>query len=537
MNYSKLSEESLEEIMTKIRVENGIKHTRKDDNFSRVINQQTSIVNDETYEIFDKYINDAVIGKQIGLNKAPMKVKKGIALKLSRIIEKYYLRVSQLITRDIRDFNGSVLATFHEIKRKLLHIDENTILIKNNAVKLSEEVITLKNKLNQIEVDNQRVFNNFEYRINNEITKKINEYENKLKSYENEIKNYIQLFENRIKECENKTKLYENEIKNYIEAFESRMNNFESRLQSYESNNAINNEIDNKFNILEKINDEKFALLIDKYNQNQLSIRKLNEDIIKTKSIITWVNKAEFTETVKCKIGSETTFNPIFYHEFEEKFRGTRADIKERLMVYVPMIDNLFGEWTNRKFIDIGCGRGEWLDILKDKGVVDYIGVDLNEIQINICNEFGHKAIKNDCLEYINELPDECIDMITGFQIIEHLPLEELFTLLNECHRVLRKGGIILFETPNPSNLLTGATYFYADPTHNRPLYKESVRFFAEHSGFSNVEIIEVNPVRYSNTLISPTCFDGNQVIWNENIEILNNLLFGSQDYAVMGVK
>ena len=282
---------------------------------------------------------------------------------------------------------------------------------------------------------------------------------------------------------------------------------------------------------------ENISLIIDKYNQNKILIRELNEEIYKLKSIVTWVNKEEFSESVTNKVGNETLSNPLFYHDFEEKFRGTRNDIKERLLVYVPIIDELFGEWNNKKFIDIGCGRGEWLDILKDKGVTEYLGVDINDLQLNTCNEYGHKTINNDCLEYIKKLADESIDMVSGFHIIEHLPIEKLLALLNECNRVLKKGGVVLFETPNPNNLITSATYFYADPTHNKPLYNETMKFFVEHSGFEKVEIIEVNSARFSKALITPTSIDGNQIVWEENINILNSLLYGAQDYAVMGVK
>lgn len=287
----------------------------------------------------------------------------------------------------------------------------------------------------------------------------------------------------------------------------------------------------------EKSIDDKIALVVDKYNQEQILIRKLNEDIVKLKSIVKWSNKEQFNETVNNKFGTETLINPVFYHEFEEKFRGTRNDIKERLTVYIPIIDNIFVDWSNKKCVDLGCGRGEWLDILKDKGVTNYIGVDLNEIQLNICSENGHETVTGDCIDYIKKLPAESVDMISGIQLIEHLPIEALFVLFNECNRVLKKGGIVLFETPNPNNLITGATYFYADPTHMHPLYKETMRFFVENSGFEKVEIIDVNPERYSKTLLKPTCFDGNQIVWDQNIDILNNLLYGPQDYAVLGVK
>ncbi len=515
MNYAKLSEESLDKIMEKIRSETGI--IKKVDN-SKSEEIQFYNYNNEDYEIIDKYLNESVIGKQIGLNKAPMTAKRGIALRVSRIIEKYYLRVSQLITRDIRDFNGIIMSLIHAIKRKLIIIDDNTKHLNNKYNELNDKIDILELKIIENIGENKKRNDNIENELKDELKRKIQETYNKIDSQQTENKNRIEFIENSVKdELSCFSEIINNNIKNITDKIE---NKNREEILAYEKNMS-----------------DKISLVVEKYNKTQLLIREFNEELIKLKSIVTWVNKEEFTESILTKIGSDTLINPVFYHEFEEKFRGTREDIKERLMVYIPILDKLFGEWKDKRFIDIGCGRGEWLDILKEKGVSDYIGVDLNDVQLNVCNEYGHSTVNCDCLAYIQKLTNDSVDMISGFQIIEHLTIENLFALFNQCNRVLKKGGVMLFETPNPNNLITGATYFYADPTHKQPLYKDSVKFFVEHSGFSKVDILEVNDARFSKKLITPTTFDGNQEIWDENINILNTLFYGPQDYAVMGVK
>ena len=112
-----------------------------------------------------------------------------------------------------------------------------------------------------------------------------------------------------------------------------------------------------------------------------------------------------------------------FYHDFEEHFRGSRELILDRLKMYVPIVHEHLPDWSIGRFVDIGSGRGEWLDILRDDGATDYVGVDLNGRQNAISAERGHPVVCADCIEYLSEQPANSIDLITGFQIIEHLPL------------------------------------------------------------------------------------------------------------------
>lgn len=232
-----------------------------------------------------------------------------------------------------------------------------------------------------------------------------------------------------------------------------------------------------------------------------------------------------------------SAFDSVFYHKFEEAFRGERSEIVSRLRVYLPQLRKQLGDnITDIKCIDIGCGRGEWLDLLKMEGVKNYIGVDINTVQLAICKENGHPVIEQDCIAYLAQQQDDSIDLITGFQIIEHLPGDVFMQLITECHRVLRKGGLALFETPNPSNLVVGAANFYLDPTHQTPMHKLYTKFMLEFGGFNHAEILEVNPGDMS-TLKVPHGHDENQQIWQRNFEILNGFFYGPQDYAVIGIK
>lgn len=213
-----------------------------------------------------------------------------------------------------------------------------------------------------------------------------------------------------------------------------------------------------------------------------------------------------------------------FYVEFEDKFRGTREDIKERVKVYLPYIEKLPFDKKDMIFLDVGCGRGEWLELLKEEGYENTKGLDLNRVMVAKSQELGLDVIESDVIEYLVSLPDNSLSVITGFHIIEHLPFEVLMRLFKESYRVLKRGGIVIFETPNSENLLVGAHYFYSDPTHISPLVPFSVQFMIEQNGFVNNEIKRLH--KYSDY------FDA-----EPQNKFLSNVLYNEMDFAIIGYK
>ncbi len=216
------------------------------------------------------------------------------------------------------------------------------------------------------------------------------------------------------------------------------------------------------------------------------------------------------------------------YVTFEDKFRGTREEIKERLAVYLPLLEEAGAGRTRRPVLDIGSGRGEWLELLRENNLTAR-GVDVNETLAGQCRERGLEVEIHDALKYLRSLPDGCLGAVTGFHIIEHLPMETLLELYAEANRVLVSGGLAIFETPNPQNLLVGACNFYADPTHKRPLYPETQQFFLEYRGFSRVELKYLHPHEAGARLPEDEA--------PELASRLNDLLSCARDYAVVGYK
>lgn len=182
---------------------------------------------------------------------------------------------------------------------------------------------------------------------------------------------------------------------------------------------------------------------------------------------------------------------PPFYRAFEDKYRGSRELIKERLRVYLPFVTPLAQLHPHLPALDLGCGRGEWLELMADNHITAH-GVDLDEGMLAACRERGLSVLHTDALAHLQAQSDHSLLAITGFHIAEHLPFDLLQALFTQAPRVLIPGGLLILETPNPENLLVGACHFYMDPTHQRPLPSQLLSFLAEHHGLGPVKLLRL---------------------------------------------
>jgi SAM-dependent methyltransferase len=218
------------------------------------------------------------------------------------------------------------------------------------------------------------------------------------------------------------------------------------------------------------------------------------------------------------------------YEEFEVAFRGSRESVRERQKVYLD--DVLPLRALNAPVLDLGCGRGEWLELLGDHGV-DAYGVDMNEPFVEENRERGLDVRHEDALEHLRNLPESSLAAVTAFHLIEHVELEMLLDLVDEALRALRPGGLLLFETPNPTNLGVGASTFHIDPTHRKPVHPLWLEFLLTTRGFVDVELRYLNPSR--EVKVPVPSVDG------EDPELLRTLadavLFGPRDYGALARK
>ena len=223
------------------------------------------------------------------------------------------------------------------------------------------------------------------------------------------------------------------------------------------------------------------------------------------------------------------------YVGFEDAFRGSRDDIRARLAEYAPKFDGL------SDVVDLGCGRGEFLEILKSRGVRAR-GIDLNEEMVEVCRARGLDATAGDALRLFAALDDSSVGGVFSAQVVEHLQPPYLARLLETIAHKVRPGGLVVLETINPACWVAFFESFVRDVTHVWPLHPDTLQYLMRASGFRDVTIEYRSPVPDAaklQPLPDPPATSSPQTVdlvetFNENVAKLNGRLFGYQDYAVV---
>jgi SAM-dependent methyltransferase len=220
------------------------------------------------------------------------------------------------------------------------------------------------------------------------------------------------------------------------------------------------------------------------------------------------------------------SMDDALYVAFENKFRGTRQEIKNRVRVYLPSVARALSTAGGGTVLDLGCGRGEWLELLREENI-PASGVDNNRVMVEECRSRSLLVEQADVMDYLKEQHRNAFAAVTGFHLIEHLPLNIWIRLLDETLRILKPGGVAIFETPNPENVLVGSNTFYFDPTHRNPLPSATLQFIVRERGFDAVEVVQLHPVDSEN-LLTETSPVANK---------FNYYFYGPRDYAILAWK
>ena len=225
-------------------------------------------------------------------------------------------------------------------------------------------------------------------------------------------------------------------------------------------------------------------------------------------------------------------FNPWFSNDsFEDAFRGSREDLRRN---YEDVADRFLGAGP---VLDIGCGRGEFLELLRDRDV-EARGVEIDPALVKEAQENGLDVELNDGLSALGSVTDGTLGGIVLIQVVEHLTPQEVVDLVALAYEKLRPQGRILVETVNPQSLYVFAHSLYVDPTHERPVHPAYLDFLFRQAGYSHVEIHWRSPVAADERLAEAP--DGDQPVastLNANVQRLNDLVFGPQDYAIIALR
>jgi glycosyltransferase involved in cell wall biosynthesis/SAM-dependent methyltransferase len=203
--------------------------------------------------------------------------------------------------------------------------------------------------------------------------------------------------------------------------------------------------------------------------------------------------------------------NDSFYRAFEERYYAPREFIKTLRRQYLPFVTPLVAKYPHAPTFDIGCGRGEWLELMNEIGFKPY-GVDLDQGMLNDCVELNLPMEKGDAVAFLKNLPSESQAVVTAFHVVEHISFEQLRLVVSESLRVLKPGGLLIMETPNPENIVVATRNFYIDPTHVKPIPQQLLSFLPEFYGFARVKTIrlqESKELRQSLELTLKDVFEG----------------------------
>ncbi|MDX9970622.1 MAG: class I SAM-dependent methyltransferase [Candidatus Gracilibacteria bacterium] len=241
------------------------------------------------------------------------------------------------------------------------------------------------------------------------------------------------------------------------------------------------------------------------------------------------LSQEKFNERVLRFMSKRSKEIDFDYSSFEEKFRGSTEKVLEKQRKYLPFFEG------RENVLDIGFGRGEFLDFLSQSGV-KAIGVDSYFPFVTDAKRRGFSVYNADALDFVQSF-DGKFNGVFCSQFAEHTESAYLYSLIKSVFEKLETGAFFVMETINVKSLSVFSNSVYMDPTHFRPIHPETLKFFFESAGFRDVSFIfsgDFSPEEKLRELIER---DENDKIYNENIRKMNELLFAPQDYAVVGKK
>lgn len=332
------------------------------------------------------------------------------------------------------------------------------------------------------------------------------------------------------------------ELKEELSEYKKQEQDWLRRIESLEENVRNNNAIldnlfrDKRFETLEE-NVRNNNVLLDalqtgikpemieaKIEAVKSEIKRLKEKNVATAGIESTVIKLEDSTF------TEDTYGDIDYFSFENYFRGSEELIRKRQEIYLPYFKG------SKKVLDLGCGRGEFLEMLKEHGI-EATGVDFYEEFVIYCRNKGLNVFSGDAISYLREISDK-VDGIFAGQLVEHLKAEQIVALCKNAYDKLEEGKYLIMETPNPTSLAIYTHAFYIDPSHERPVHPLTLKYFAEKAGFEDVQILftESSKLEESIPKLKGENID-NLDEFNKSMQTVANYLYGSQDYAIIARK
>ncbi len=217
------------------------------------------------------------------------------------------------------------------------------------------------------------------------------------------------------------------------------------------------------------------------------------------------------------------------YTGFENRFRGTDGEVKAQQKTYLPYFQ------PGKKVLDLGCGRGEFLELLKENNI-EAEGIDLNEQMIAVCRDKGFNCRQADILAGLSDYADNSLGGIFSSQVVEHLSPKYLKRLIELAYFKLAPGSHLVLETLNPTSVFSLVHIYFLDLSHQQPVHPHALRFLMESAGFEDVTTPVSSPLNEEKLQTLPTTDETTRIL-NQNLDKLNQLLFAPVNYAAIGIK
>ena len=264
--------------------------------------------------------------------------------------------------------------------------------------------------------------------------------------------------------------------------------------------------------------------LIDNYKS---SITKNSVELSNQKNELTGLN-SELSNQKKDIFKINEIIKPNLnwrYLEFENKFRGPEEEIRDRQLKYLDFIKTASKNNPGKHFVDVGCGRGEFMTILAGNKIA-VKGIDSNPTMVQFNVERNRQAELADANSFLESLQDNTLTGISAFQVVEHFSNDYLLKFLQNSYKKIAKGGVMILETVNPMSVFS-LMHFWYDVSHNKPIPPDVLKFYSEMAGFNDVQIL----------FLSETPKELKLNGTDDNTKKLNEILFGPQDYAIIAWK
>ena len=453
-------------------------------------------------------------------------------------VKKLIMRVFRLYATRQVEFNAAILKItnrffdlFHDIAEKFEYFRKAEVRI-HQRIEQSEKIERNINK----RLDNQQSRLEYVEDFGVDISHLRRRLEN-VEAYEQEIYSLRKRIE-KLEEWEKDFNIQRNRIeklekwekdfgiqRDRIEKLENWDKDFNIQRKRFEELEKTNRILNKRLLPLENIK-ERFEILL---NENTVLRQRLEHSIVETRPV---------TQTIKTQkstsVETNNIHNDYLYFPYLNTDRTIESVVKKLIEPYV----SFFSKSTTNKnianpfVIDIGCGRGEFLDVCRKSGVPAK-GIDINEDMVRHCKAKKHDIVLSDAVSYLKSLENNSVKGIFACHVIEHMRPNQLLEFLRLCSAKLSKGGKLALETPNPTSFFA-LSMFYRDFTHKQPIHPKTISFLLEKLLFQDVKVEEIHPTpeKYKLKTISD-----NNLLENTNIEKLNNTLYGYLDYSVLATK